>query len=207
MTPARLSVLIAEALRAVDAHADHVLLPVYRQDIFLALKFHPHESRFRARLGLALVRHLLATWTASGAMFPEFGPALQVLEQLGQSGDDHTRAWHATHALWRALEPAGAAWIGQPQERGWFVAQTLASALREALGRDPLYDCHFDIIVTDEQLDPWESDGAKWAAIAWAGRADLSWNDSVRRRAFWHWWLTVALPDALGTPYAWDGNR
>ncbi|HEY1013336.1 MAG TPA: Imm5 family immunity protein [Herpetosiphonaceae bacterium] len=181
----------------METRADHALLPVYRQDIFLGLKLHPHESRFRARLGLAMMRDLLPLWQASGTELPEFDHALWVLDQLGSSERERHHVNAAIEQLEEAFREFWRMWWDEPPDHARLIMRTLVSALREALGRDPLYECHFDVVVTDEDLDLEETDAARWAAMIWGGRVGKPGDNPFQRRAFWGWWLTVAVPEAL----------
>lgn len=53
-----------------------------------------------------------------------------------------------------------------------------------------------DYTVTTFDNDFYEFDGAEWAVVSYGGGAWLR-GDSRKRREFWEWWLTVAVPQSF----------
>ena len=49
---------------------------------------------------------------------------------------------------------------------------------------------------TDQDIDPWSHDVAGWAVEAQAGATWEDDCDSLKRLAFWDWWLTEAINEA-----------
>jgi hypothetical protein len=73
---------------------------------------------------------------------------------------------------------------------------TAVEAMYVALGNDRWKGLTIRDSWTDADLDAWTSDAPKWAAIALTGSVWKQMPDSSKRREFWKWWLTEAIPSA-----------
>ena len=100
---------------------------------------------------------------------------------------------------WERLDELGGETKIPESGRVFFAGEAAVQALFEVLGDDPFEDIDIDEQITDEDLDPWCSDTAHWAVTAWAGWVEEPQSDRVRRREFWEWWLTRAVPEVWHT--------
>jgi hypothetical protein len=77
------------------------------------------------------------------------------------------------------------------------VGYGAACALSVALWDEKFDPNHVDYNLTEASFDPYEWDVAFHAAAAYADGAVWEQNsNTVKRREFWEWWLTEALPKA-----------
>lgn len=199
--PELLADRVREARRALAGDPAHDLPSGRRVAIWAALEPAPDTysalgKRRRARLALLAVEHVHELWTAACSDdLPARIAAVaeQVLadpprasEHLGDVG----RYWAEADGV---LASAGdAAWM--------LVAYAAVAALRTALFDEAVHGAagHDATPEASLDLDPYSRDATYWAAGAYAGGTVLQpASDPQRRREFWEWWLTTAVPSAL----------
>jgi Immunity protein Imm5 len=81
--------------------------------------------------------------------------------------------------------------------KAFFAMATALEALYLSLGTDRFLDTEIDMDTTDDELDPWCSDAPMYAAIAYAGKIGEKDSSSEKRQAFWEWWLTDGISNAV----------
>jgi hypothetical protein len=78
-----------------------------------------------------------------------------------------------------------------------YVGYSAAQALGVALYDEFFDSTQVNYTLIDSDIDEHEQDTAFYAACAAAGGPIWSPNtDSIKRRAFWEWWLMDAVPTA-----------
>ena len=110
-------------------------------------------------------------------------------------------AWEAKNGFWARLDDL----LGDSDDPaavyvGYAAADVVNTALYDlpALQGDDTAEP-----IQDEDLDPYEWDASYYAALAAAGGAPgEEGSDPERRRTFWRWYLSEAVPAAWATPLA-----
>jgi hypothetical protein len=200
--PIHLTDRVTAARRAVAEDPAHDLGLGWRRAIWAALE--PTEGeislvgkRRRARLALVSAQHVHDVWRRRRSDDDLPGTALALAAGLlddpdaaGEHSDDVGRLWAQVDAV-----PAEAG------DRSWLlVGYAAVAALRTALFDEAFSASLIDLEASDLELDPYTADAAFWAAGAYASGPPMDpASDPDRRREFWEWWLTEAVPEALRT--------
>lgn len=196
--PYFLRVLIRDACRAVDSHPQHDLALGYRHAIYAKmgprLGTTPDNTGHKRRTMLALftVQHVLPLWEKAR---PDddtprnlLAKVEQILAGMYQSTEEEFgRFWSYMDGV--AAETQGLPPVG--------VGYAAASALYTAVADEEFDPSAIDYNLTDEDVDPYEHDTVFAAAGDYAGGPTWVPNsDATKRREFWHWWLSEAIPAA-----------
>lgn len=179
-------------------HPQHALLPIYRRQIYDILNNEPITRGLRVyeKLAILTVEHVLPLW--QDAVLTDILPKL-VLEadrQHLQGTLDLDSATQVAGNVWEKLERYGRTSDRLIPSYALGAGQVAVEALFATLGRPPFDNVPIDENHTDD-LDPWCSEPALWAAIAYAGGLWEKDSDADKRREFWDWWLTKAIPAVL----------
>jgi hypothetical protein len=196
--PHTLQELVDEAYAAMIRDPNHALPPLYRKDIYRLISAgQANGGRLaRARLALLSARYVIPIWER--ARPTDVGPPglLRMAEALLTGQDIAEAARSQADAVWEALTELDV----HSDKLG--IVETIASglaaveALREALGKDPYEGVNIDATKSDEELDPYHTDAAQFAADAYSGPSWISSSSPEKRREFWEWWLREAVPMA-----------
>lgn len=162
--------------------------------------------RRRVRLGLLTVQHLLPLWQTEYSQ--DQGPqrmlllAEQVVSGRINSKTERAAASSESDDYWAAVSDLGVTEEGStpldvlPFCVGAAAARVVRTALTDyqiALFLDP----DGDKTETDTDRDAWSWDESYLASMACAGGSAWAVSSSPqRRREFWRWWLTEAVPQA-----------
>jgi hypothetical protein len=216
--------LITDSLAAVQAHPDHWLLPLRRRQIYGVLD--PDQSalphtRTRAWLECLTARYVLPLWGAIRAdPIQVWAEDYDVPKTMVDLADATLRGTTDQANARQYLEQQAevAAFSGELESsrfyHAWCVYQAALAALRYDLGTDSFASANITPATTS--LRGYGADAANWAALSFAGGEWVSdangpkddyrsergdWNNDMqevrkRRSEFWHWWLTVAIPEA-----------
>jgi hypothetical protein len=206
--PETLQELLQRAQAAVERHPQHDLNLGYRQAIGRACGPHRDSGlpgsvaahRRRARLAILTVRRVLPLWEAC---FPGDERSRRILEMaegvlrgeiLPEDADENAaRFWDDLDALQPEFGPEKAP---MALAVGYAAASALVAAYGEAWDDLDVEEIDYESV---DSRDFTCNDTAFYASIAYAGGpvweilARVS-PDAERRRAFWTWWLTEAVP-------------
>lgn len=195
--PVYLSEIIHNLNEEVLLHPTHALLPVYRQHIYGYLRGHGRQGeRVRAVLALQTAKHSFFLWEEAYSNDTYIRSVLVTAEDLLLGTVSLEKAKEKAGEAWEEVERLGMHSVTEVAEHPWYAAEAVVIALQEVIGSNPLGAALIDSTVTDDDLDPWESDAAKWAAAAYAGRVTSACSNNSKRRDFWYWWLNTAIRDA-----------
>lgn len=84
-------------------------------------------------------------------------------------------------------------------EQAFFAGAAVVQCLFEIGGRYPFNNALITTDTTNSDLDPWCTDTAYYAALAYAGGTWNTGSNVEQRSIFWHWWLLDAIPQVLLT--------
>lgn len=197
-TPPALSQAVHRALRAIDEHPDHMLLPVYRQAVYQAFVSGNEAGGRRARglLSVLTARHVLPIWQREQPddMMPE--RLLATADGVTTGQIDAARVDAVIDEAWEWLPALKIERWGNPD--AYNAGAAAVFALQETRGEGFLEGVRIgDDDPDDEFFDPGTGDTALFAAAAFAGP---SWDDTddtfdpMKAREFWTWWLREAIP-------------
>jgi hypothetical protein len=191
--PDKLQHLLYSADAAVIAHPDCHLPAEYRRAIYTTLILvTDYHVEVRAALALITAEYVLPIWDEvyPDDPFPE-NTWITLEEWLNGLVDDDT-IYNSSQDGALYLERIGTS----IDHAAFFAAGAVIAAVFEALGR-VLELSEMPMGSEDAGADIWEvGDTAGWAVTAYAGVPSTPKSDAKRRRVFWHWWLTQAIPAA-----------
>jgi hypothetical protein len=189
-----LNAVIQQALQSVDDDPEHDLRLGLRQAIWQAFgprRESPGQLR-RVTLAVLAIRHVLPLWDAAFAdpTFPR--RLLTSAEQASQQGTDREQLLQQLNAAWERADELAMESGSAAAAVGYGAVQALTVALQ---------DEHFDPDAVDlsavDSPDIQENDASFFAAAAYAdGPRWREQSSRERRREFWRWWLTQAVPEA-----------
>lgn len=187
---------LASAYAALTEDTCHALPPLYRRDLYddlrrLGLLW---TVNLCGSLAVKTARKVLPLWEAQSEInLPE--QLLDLADVVLQDNSRQDEARTEVQRIWNRL--------GEMQEdygiglQANFVGLAAALALFEALGTDPFEDIPLDKATRDTDLDVSSSDTALLAVSAYAGPLWDPTSNPLRRREFWIWWLTDAIPGVV----------
>ena len=197
---------IEKALAAVRNHPQHDLNLGYRQGIWAAFGSKDDSKtsdnsghKRRATLAILVARYVLPIWDAIWSDDDTPHRLITTAEQVLNRTIDVKTARYYRDEVWTKLENLASEPEHQKPEyqkainAGFAAINALSSAL---------YDEEFDpdninYNLTDADVDSYESDSSFWAAAAYSNGSIWEPNsDTTKRRKFWEWWLTEAVPKA-----------
>jgi len=189
----------AELQRAIEqshtvlaADPLHHLPPYLRLAIYQALAAEPGMVAGQARLAMITALHVLPLWKPRGAYVTMPVRLVGLAEGVLEGSVQARVAERAALAAWHRLDRLGREMsIGKGP---YFACEAAREALKAALGRPPFGDVAITDRYAEDDLDPYCSDTAHWAMLAWEEDAEGEEAESAKRREFWHWWLTEAIP-------------
>jgi hypothetical protein len=193
MDPAKLAVAIGQAEEALASDPQGHLPLAQRQAIWAALGPADAEGRCtRTRLAVAATRRVLPIWEK---LWPANRLPHQLLDLAEQVCRGEVDGATLTELRSRAqTEFDDISWASDDKSAvavGYAAHRALAAAIRDEL---------FDLVQPntpdrDEDRQPDEHDSAYFAAAAASGGAPWQPGSSAeRRRDYWLWWLTEAVP-------------
>jgi hypothetical protein len=205
--PSELNESLKVARESLASTHDGQLILGSRQRIWAAMGPLWHLQKFailaeglerRAALAIACVNHVLPLWEER---LPDDRSPHDLLTLIGRylRGEvDPETVGKAGIDLWTHVENLGY------KDRGVLGAALSVGDAASNAALTALYDENFDPAsidpeASDEDRDPYEWDAAFYAAIAYAGGNPISYAkqfDPTRLRAFWAWYLDVAVPAA-----------
>lgn len=195
-SPPELVKVIEQARTAVRDDVEHALKPYLRRQIYDAFALGSKAREVRARLEIMTARKTLPFWQE---VWPENKLPHDLLQCATEVLEGVSRAELVTpkvSAAWLELEEIGAQSLGEVESQAFFAGQAALEAALHAIGEDRWKGIELSKEDEDADLDPWSSDTASWAAAAWAGPFWEGKSDANRRREFWLWWLSEAIPRA-----------
>jgi hypothetical protein len=141
---------------------------------------------------------VLPIWNRNESMEPSPKDLLGTLEGVLRGSITVDAARDTAEQAWSQLEQLGNSpkMTNDEFNHAFYAATTMVQALFETIGMRSLDGLSLSATDTDDWLDPWSSDTAKWAAIAYAGTTAEATSGSEKRREFWEWWLLEAIPAA-----------
>jgi hypothetical protein len=174
--PVNLQSLLDDALEVMRANRFHDLPMGYRCAIYAALG----SPRARAGLALAAARRACQPGADANA-----GLALDFADRAAQTG--------LAGEFPAALKAYERELVQSEDPRGW--AALIAAQV--AFDDRGLWRAPIPLAQTDEGLRRSDRDAAFYAVCAEAGGPLwYKWQDALKRRAFWEWWLGEAVPAA-----------
>jgi len=190
--PHELQQAIDQARQAMLNNHEHALSPARRRSIYSALSSDTRHggSSVRSWLAILTARRVTAIWERARPNDQMPAILLEMAEKVWRQTEDPQRAEDNARQAWEKFESLGRELIGPPFLAGHAAVQ----ALLEVVGRDPFEKVTITELSSDRDLDPWCSDTALWAAAASSGKVGDPQSDLVKRRDFWEWWLTEAIP-------------
>lgn len=188
---------IKQAYIAMHTNSQHELLPTHRLTIYKSFGplTNPQANRIRTWLAFLTAEKVLPLWQQScpNNHVPHY--LLMLIKDILLEKVDKTKAQKKVEVARRWLERLGV----KPNKLApgiFFVGEAALEALYVALGDSSFEEQVVDEQVLDSDLDPWHTDTAGWAVIAWAGDIWEERSNSNRRHEFWEWWLYEAIPEA-----------
>lgn len=205
--PTALHQTIEDAVNALCCHPQHDLNLGYRQAIWAV--FGPRidvsqmgtNSGYKRRVILSILtaRHVLPIWEG---VWPDDDTPYRLLknaEQVLKGTFDVKMAQDYRDEVWTKLENLASKPDRQsleyqkPISAGFSAINALCTALQD----EEFDSANINCDLTDTDVDAYDNDSSFWAAAAYAnGGIWEPKSDAVKRREFWDWWLTKAVPSA-----------
>ncbi|MFP2896018.1 Imm5 family immunity protein [Corallococcus sp. 4LFB] len=193
-----LNSLIQRAAESVRADPVHDLSLGLRQKIWMLMGSErgsgPGCLR-RAALALAAARHVLPLWELQYPQDRTPHRALDLAEEVRVGRLDKGEAQARWQQAWDHMVELS--YSDVDDQSGAAAGFSAAQALRTCLEDEVLPQSEVDEGLRDNQIDAEDMDASMFAAAAYAGGP--SWDassDPARRRQFWEWWLSDAVPRA-----------
>ncbi len=193
--------ILDEAIKFMEKDANHDLPLGYRRAIWSELGPYinhskPQESkghRRRVMLAISTVRHVLPVWEKF--WIEDYTPhdLLAVTEGILAG---HITRKVAEEELWNTepyLEE-----LQTSDESRWavMVGYSALGALSLAIQDINFSKEGINYSIRDADVDPYEKDNAYDAVVAYAdGPIWEIKSESIKRKAFWEWWLKDAVPE------------
>jgi hypothetical protein len=196
--PVELQRAIEAAHTAMIADPEHLLLPIFRQQIYQAVEdlSGSRYNQIRGWLAFVTAQHVRSIWYQERSDDPMLDQVLDVTEGVLRNTVGKEAAQIQVYEEWQWEETLVKLWKQGISVKAWCAGEAASTALRDVTGYDPCATKVADAKLTDEWLDPGESDTPKWAVAAYAGRNGEATSDPMRRKEFWQWWLWGAVPAA-----------
>jgi len=195
LMPLAVRELIEKALRAVQDHSQHALLPVHRSRIYKAIGPLSNSTSYQVRghLELLCARRGLVIWQQAHSQDNRAEQLLFLARRVFAGQIDHEIAKKEVEQAQNWLSNDYKERTEKLAQKCFYVLAAIIEATYVVLGYDRWYNITIHKDETDSDLDPWSSDTAKWTAAALAGPVWESGYDSCKRLEFWKWWLTEAI--------------
>ena len=201
--PTPLREVLEQAHHAMQQHPQHALLPIYRYKIYQAMReaAGSHADRVRVQLALLSARKVLPIWYEQRPNDPWPEQLMATAESIVQGHASKEAGFALAQRAFDRVVALGSEWRGpgtaEINEYAQSAAEAAVQALYEASGIFHLskpQDAREN--ETNADLDPWSSDPALWAEMAYTGGVWDPASDLQRREEFWEWWLFEAIPQA-----------
>ena len=190
--------VITDACHAVDSHPQHDLPLGYRHAIYAKMGPRLGSSqdntghKRRTVLALFTVQHVLPLWEKARPDDDTPRNLLVKVEKILAGIDQSTE--EEVGRYWSYMDGVAAKTQGRPPVGVGYAA---VEALYTAVADEEFDPSAIDYNLSDEDVDPYEHDTAFAAAADYAGGPTWVPNsDATKRREFWHWWLSEAIPAA-----------
>ena len=190
---------IQAGLESVRRNPLHALSPYFRNLIYncigpLSL---PKSRCIRVHLAILVAKKVLPLWSETR---PFDTRVEDIIELASASMDQQTPdecVKTKADAFWNWLVNDYGDRKEELSNEAYFAMATALEALYLSLGTDRFLNIEIDMNTTDHDLDPWCSDTPMYGAIAYAGRISAKNSSVERRQAFWEWWLTDGIAEAI----------
>jgi len=202
--PYSLRRVIKDALNVVEHHPEHDLPLGYRHAIYAKLGPRLEVSRNNAGhkrrtvLAFLTVQHVLPLWEKARPHDDTPHQILAKVEQVMSSWEagslDLQSVQREAGEFWTYMDNVALESSGKDVVEVGYAA---VEALHTAVADEEFDPSAIDYNLTDEDVDAYEHDAAFAATVNYAGGA--TWepdSDATKRREFWSWWLTSAIPAA-----------
>ena len=191
-----LACAIAAARNILVFGPDHDLPPWQRLAVYTALAAADRHRGQRASgcLAISTARKVLPISSGGGTGDRLAEHVLHTAELVMRGSVSRAHAEDIAGRAWEQLEDSGRQ--ASQDTESFYAKEAAVIALFEVLGRDPLHTVVIREGDTNEVLDPWSTDAALCAALAYAGGPWEPRSDPARRLEFWEWWLADAIPRA-----------
>ena len=212
---------VDESFRAVQTNKEHMLLPIFRSNIYTEMSVTPLLKNCRQWLDFLTMERILHLWSPilQDEIWKDYyhvpSKMISLLKKLLNGNIDRSIvASDVNH--WVEVTDLTGELSNSMYYHAFCVFDAGVAALTHALNDDYFPVATLSESSTDEDLSGSESDTAKWAAIAGAGgiwipdyseekeygRVVGTWNRNLsevrtRRKMFWEWWLLEAIPKAI----------
>ncbi len=209
--PSEVEAVIRDADATVTSDVEHDLTPFRRQALYevVAPMSDSPGQQLRTRLEIITIRKVLHLWEQ---LWPDKQlphEALATAQAVLQGTIDLEVAERVAWEMSGQLD----ALCAEPEEgfgeAGDFdpavtaacaVGRGAVCTLWTACEADPFEGLELNEEDTNNWLDPWSSDAARWASEAYAGVVSLASSSADKRLEFWKWWLHEAIPAAWSSP-------
>lgn len=221
--PIHIHQLVSMVRAEMQQHPAHHVLPIQRLKLYAALEPLTQSEEtiqpVRGRLAIATARYVLPIWYQAIPILGDTEPAIDWGDWVQHYPlTDALPEWMIQRAeavllgtvdMETAREDSGDLWyvLGDfyddiveertvAPEEAWYVCKAAYQALSEVLGglESLEIDPTLPHPVTDKDLENWQLDGAGAAMNAFAGVGPDGPDTVTKRRTFWEWWLTEAIP-------------
>ena len=200
LLPAALEITIQRIRDEMIAQSHHAIIPANRLAIYnLIDENHLAERPAFKKLSLITAQHVLPIWQNARPVDAATEHVLNTAELVLQNKISSDVAKDEVEKAWERMENLGATEKGKSIGNAIYAGEAAVESLLAVLGKAPFDEVRVDQNSTDDDLDPWSSDTAHWAAAAYAGRVGDVSSDSSKRQEFWEWWLQDAIPQALNS--------
>lgn len=177
------------------------ILPIQRKQLLSMILANPNGARVRKELVLLTAEHVIDIYTEKFPHFTLVNDALRFCRKYVDSppGVYELQACEQLLLYWLDLLA-----LPHPREAypALFAAHAVYCTVSLLNGYDPWFDLSLNIPInftkslTDEYLEDYQSDTAKWASFSYAGKVGDPEFKKSKRMEFWLWWLTIAIPKA-----------
>jgi hypothetical protein len=204
--------LIQDYLRSLATSSDFSLSPIQRQTIYTKIEsYASNPIKIYAHLDYLALQKVLALLDPDDEYMQKYSIAgyLEWIELLLEEKISHSAGRAQAQRLSRLIEAEIDATEAPDDET---LAKTIGAHPGPELGFIPFVLCEALCTVSglfrfmegsihpedsDADFDIWSRDAASWAVLAYAGDQFSNGVDLSRRKEFWEWWLSKAIPSAL----------
>jgi immunity protein Imm5 of predicted polymorphic toxin system len=220
--PAKITRQIDDAIRAMHQHPDHLLLPIYRREIYNALDEVSVSASaahlVKVWLGILTVRRVLSYWQPiDHSEEDEYNYIPQHMLEMTEgmlNGIVPKTTLKEKVEHWFEMSATTGELSESPYYNNWCVFDAGLATARLAIEPRFWQTAKIDRDTTDDDLHHQDGDTARWACTAYAGgewtpsqrnnphrESYGSWNRNTpeasgKRKEFWEWWLLQVVSDS-----------
>ena len=195
--------LVNQLYSEILFHPNHELTPNQRLQVYEAINQMAGEyrSKVRGRLELITAQKISSCWEKVWFNNTMMRDMLKTAELMLQGAlDPDVACLKANHERLR-LEQICTGEFTLDESSACSAGEAVIEAVFTIGGVDPFDGVVVDDKVTDDDLDPWCSDTARWALRAYIKSFPDSDGYQARKLEFWEWWLHHAIPRAWEMEY------